>query len=78
MTAAVALPPLVVLFGGSWPAVAFAAAAALAIIALHRSNIERLVRGSENRFALRLPRALRRARAAVLAAAGTHQTPPRV
>ena len=60
MTAAVSLPALVVLFGGSWPVFAFALGAALAILVLHRANIGRLVRGEENRFELhrRRPRAV--------------------
>lgn len=78
MTAAAALPPLVLVFGGSWAEVAFTAGAALAIIVLHRSNIDRLIRGTENRFTLRLPRVHRRSRASVVAAAGTDHRPPRV
>ena len=52
MTAATALPVLVLAFGGSWPVFAFALGAALAILVLHRANIGRLVRGEENRFEL--------------------------
>jgi acyl phosphate:glycerol-3-phosphate acyltransferase len=53
MSSAVALPVLVFVFGGSWPMVAFAVGAALAIFVLHRANIGRLARGEENRFTLR-------------------------
>jgi acyl phosphate:glycerol-3-phosphate acyltransferase len=47
---AVALPLLVVAFGGSWPDLLFTGGAAAAILALHRANIERLLKGTENRF----------------------------
>jgi acyl phosphate:glycerol-3-phosphate acyltransferase len=50
ITGAVALPLLVLGFGGSWPELLFTAVAAAAILALHRANIERLLRGTENRF----------------------------
>jgi glycerol-3-phosphate acyltransferase PlsY len=50
LAAAVALPPLAVGVGASWPAVAFTVGAAVAIVVLHRANIGRLVRGQENRF----------------------------
>jgi glycerol-3-phosphate acyltransferase PlsY len=50
MTGAIALPLLVLAFGGSWPELLFTAVAAAAILVLHRANIERLVRGTENRF----------------------------
>lgn len=36
----------------SWPVIAFTAAAAAAIVLLHRANLGRLVRGTENRFEL--------------------------
>jgi glycerol-3-phosphate acyltransferase PlsY len=52
ITAALALPPLVLVFGGTWPEVFFAAGAAAAIAVLHRANIERLLNGTENRFTL--------------------------
>jgi len=76
MTAAVALPALVLVFGGSWPEVAFTCAAAVAIILLHRANIERLRKGTENRFALRLPGSRRSAPGPVTAAAGGDPRPP--
>jgi acyl phosphate:glycerol-3-phosphate acyltransferase len=52
LLAAATLPLFAVLFGASWPVVGFAAGAAVAIFALHRSNIARLVRRTENRFEL--------------------------
>ena len=68
IAASLALPPLVLAFGGSWPEVLFTLGAAAAIIVLHRANIERLARGTENRFALRLPGLRRRAPSPVAAA----------
>jgi acyl phosphate:glycerol-3-phosphate acyltransferase len=53
MAAAVSLPLFAVILGGSWPVVAFTAGAAVAIVVLHRGNIARLARGTENRFVLR-------------------------
>src|SRR5918999_4573791 len=53
MVAAVSLPLFAVIFGASWPVLAFTGGAAVAIILLHRGNIARLVRGTENRFVLR-------------------------
>ena len=53
MTAAASLPVFAVLFGASWPVVVFTAGAAVAIVLLHRTNIARLARGTENRFVLR-------------------------
>jgi glycerol-3-phosphate acyltransferase PlsY len=75
ITASLALPPLVLVFGGSWAEVIFTIGAAAAIIVLHRANIERLRHGSENRFALRLP-GLRRHAPAPVAAAASDRTPP--
>jgi glycerol-3-phosphate acyltransferase PlsY len=51
--AAVSLPVAAVLLGDSWPVIVFGALAAAAVILLHRANIKRLLRGQENRFALR-------------------------
>jgi glycerol-3-phosphate acyltransferase PlsY len=76
ITASLALPPLVLVFGGSWPEVFFTLGAAVAIIVLHRTNIERLIRGTENRFTLHLPGVRRRGPAPVAAAAAGDQTPP--
>jgi acyl phosphate:glycerol-3-phosphate acyltransferase len=53
LTAAVTLPLFALFFGASWPVVAFAAGAAVAIFVLHRANIARLLSRSENRFELR-------------------------
>jgi acyl phosphate:glycerol-3-phosphate acyltransferase len=52
LLAAATLPLFAVLFGASWLVVAFAAGAAVAIFLLHRGNIARLLRRTENRFAL--------------------------
>jgi glycerol-3-phosphate acyltransferase PlsY len=40
----------VVVLGYPWPVVAFGIAGAAAVIALHRQNIRRLLRGTEHRF----------------------------
>jgi glycerol-3-phosphate acyltransferase PlsY len=53
MVAAVSLPVLAFAFGASWPVLAFTSGAAVAIVFLHRGNIARLARGTENRFVLR-------------------------
>jgi acyl phosphate:glycerol-3-phosphate acyltransferase len=53
IVAAVSLPVLAVLLGYHWSVVAFAVAAAAAVIVLHRANIKRLLAGTEHRFALR-------------------------
>jgi glycerol-3-phosphate acyltransferase PlsY len=56
IAAAVSLPLWALLFGSSWPVVAFTAGAALAILVLHRTNVRRLLAGEENRIDLRRPR----------------------
>jgi glycerol-3-phosphate acyltransferase PlsY len=56
IVAAISLPLWAVLFDASWPVVAFTAGAALAIVALHRANMRRLLAGEENRMELRRPR----------------------
>ena len=76
ITASLALPPLVLVFGGSWAEVLFTVAAAAAIILRHRANIDRLRRGTENRFTLRLPGLRRRTPAPVAAAATRDPIPP--
>lgn len=53
---AVGLGVLVVVFGYPWPIVAFGVAGAVAVIAMHRGNIRRLLAGTEHRFELRRPR----------------------
>ena len=65
ITSAVALPPLVFVFGGSVPEVLFILGAAVAIIVLHRANISRLMKGTENRFTIRRPGGRRSAPAPV-------------
>lgn len=55
MVAAAALPLIAYGFGEPWPVVAFAGVAAVAVVVLHRANIRRLFRGTENRFHFRRP-----------------------
>ena len=55
MTSALSLPLWSWLLGYPWPVIAFAGVAAAGVVALHRANIGRLVRGEENRF-VRAPR----------------------
>jgi glycerol-3-phosphate acyltransferase PlsY len=57
MVSASTLPLFALLFGASWPVVAFTVGAAVGIVLLHRGNIARLFRGTENRFELRRGRA---------------------
>lgn len=57
MVSAATLPLFAILFGASWSIVAFTVAAAVGIVLLHRANIVRLFRGTENRFELRRRRA---------------------
>jgi glycerol-3-phosphate acyltransferase PlsY len=66
ITASLVLPALVLVFGGTWAEVLFTLGAAIAIIVLHRANIERLLHGNENRFTLRLPGLHRRSPAPVV------------
>lgn len=49
---AAGLGVFVVVFDYEWPVVAFGVAGAAAVIALHRHNIARLLRGTEHRFDL--------------------------
>jgi acyl phosphate:glycerol-3-phosphate acyltransferase len=56
IVAAISLPLWALLFGASWPVLAFTTGAALAIVVLHRTNIRRLLAGEENRMELRRPR----------------------
>src|SRR5919197_450239 len=53
MRAAVSLPVVAAPLGEPWPGIVFAAAAAVAVVALHRTNIARLRAGTENRFKFR-------------------------
>lgn len=50
---ATSLGVLVLAFGYPWPVVAFGVLGAIAVIALHRGNIRRLLAGTEHRFELR-------------------------
>jgi hypothetical protein len=56
--------------------VLFTVGAAAAIIVLHRANIDRLRRGTENRFTLHVPSLRRRPPTPVAAAAASDRTPP--
>lgn len=51
--AALSLPAVAVALGEPWPVIAFASAAAAGVVLLHRSNIGRLIHGTENRVQLR-------------------------
>lgn len=53
MIASIALPLLCWATGAPWPVVGFGAVACLGVLALHRPNIERLLKGTEPRFARR-------------------------
>jgi glycerol-3-phosphate acyltransferase PlsY len=53
LVTALALPVLCLALGEPWPTVLFAAAAFLAVVALHRQNIRRLLNGTESRFSRR-------------------------
>jgi glycerol-3-phosphate acyltransferase PlsY len=55
MAAAASLPVTAALLGEPWPVLAFAGVAAVAVVALHRENIRRLVAGTESRFRFRRP-----------------------
>ena len=51
--AAVSLPVIAALLGEPWPVIVFGAAAAVAVVVLHRANIARLKSGTESRFRFR-------------------------
>jgi acyl phosphate:glycerol-3-phosphate acyltransferase len=55
MISAATLPLFALLYGASWPVLAFTSGAAVAIVVLYRTNIVRLAQGSEHRMALRRP-----------------------
>jgi glycerol-3-phosphate acyltransferase PlsY len=55
LLASVALPPMVYAMGGPPGAIAAALAAAVLIVFRHRSNVARLVAGTERRLAFRAP-----------------------
>ncbi len=50
--AAIAFPPLLVIFGVPWPTLAFGTAAAAVVVWRHRANIQRLRAGNELRLEL--------------------------
>jgi acyl phosphate:glycerol-3-phosphate acyltransferase len=52
MVAGLSLPAFAVALGYPWPVIAFAGAAAAAILVLHKENIRRLLAGTENRATL--------------------------
>ena len=56
IAAAISLPLWALLFGASWPVIAFTTGAAVAIVVLHRANIRRLLAGEANRMERRRPR----------------------
>jgi acyl phosphate:glycerol-3-phosphate acyltransferase len=65
LAGSVSLPLLAAALGASAPALVFLSAASVAIIVLHRTNIARLLHGTENRFTFsRRPRLRRRPEAA--------------
>ncbi len=53
IVAGLSLPGIAAALGYPWPVIAFAGAAAAAILVLHRSNIARLAAGTESRARLR-------------------------
>jgi glycerol-3-phosphate acyltransferase PlsY len=53
MAAAATLPLFALLYGATWPVLAFTSGAAVTIVVLHRTNIARLLRGQEHRMSLR-------------------------
>jgi glycerol-3-phosphate acyltransferase PlsY len=53
ITAALSLPVVAAALEEPWPVIAFATAAALAVVVLHRPNISRLRAGTEARFRFR-------------------------
>jgi glycerol-3-phosphate acyltransferase PlsY len=53
IVAAFSLPLVAALLNEPWPVIVFAAAAAVAVVVLHRANIARLRSGTESRFKFR-------------------------
>jgi acyl phosphate:glycerol-3-phosphate acyltransferase len=53
IVAGLSLPALAAALGYPWPVIAFGGAAAAGIVVLHRSNIHRLLAGTESRATLR-------------------------
>jgi glycerol-3-phosphate acyltransferase PlsY len=62
IAAGLSLPALAAALGYPWPVLAFAGAAAVAIVVLHRANLRRLLAGTESRASLRLRRSKSRVR----------------
>jgi glycerol-3-phosphate acyltransferase PlsY len=60
IVAALSLPVAAVVLEEPWPVIVFAALAALAVLVLHRANINRLRAGTETRFRFRRPPAATR------------------
>lgn len=56
ITAATVATPLAWAFGYDWPYIVLAGVMAVAILVKHRSNMQRLIRGNENRIQLRRPK----------------------
>ena len=56
IVAVLSLPLFASVFGASTPVLVFAGGGAGGVVLLHRANIARLARGTENRFQLRRPR----------------------
>ena len=54
IAAGLSLPALAAALGYPWPVLAFAGAAAAAIVILHRANLRRLLAGTESRASLSL------------------------
>jgi glycerol-3-phosphate acyltransferase PlsY len=53
ITSALSLPLWAWLIGYPWPVIAFAGAAAVGVLLLHRANLRRLLHGEEHRFTRR-------------------------
>lgn len=53
MLSAASIPLLAWAFGEPWPVIGFGVGAAAAVVVLHRANVRRLLKGTENRFELR-------------------------
>jgi glycerol-3-phosphate acyltransferase PlsY len=59
MLSAASLPVIAIFLGEPWPTVGFCAGAAVAIVVLHRSNVRRLLAGTEHKMELRRRRRAR-------------------
>ncbi len=58
MLAAISLAPIAAALGEPWPVIAFGGLAGLGVVVLHRTNIRRLLDGTESRIELRRRRRL--------------------